>query len=149
MKISKSYGKMAIPAAIAVAVTASITLAAGPALASPASAAPSTVRFLGGCRAQGDFATCIASGSVNHPHSIHVHVIARPGQRVSGSWSMICAKGLGAGSKSGNFSGWAGLKHNLYRNLPMPYLHPDSCTVAADAQLSHGGKLHVWLTARN
>ena len=128
---------------------ASIALAASPVLASPASAAPSTVRFLGGCRAQGDFATCVASGRVNHPHNIHVHIIARPGQHVIGAWSMTCAKGSGAGSKSGNFSGWAGLKNNLYRNLRMPYLHPDWCTVAADAQLSHGGKLHIWVTAVN
>jgi hypothetical protein len=131
------------------ATAASIAIAASPVLASPASAAPSTVRYLGGCRAQGDFATCVASGNVNHPSSIHVHVVARPGQHVSGSWSMTCSKGLGAGSKSGNIRGWASLKHNLYQNLRMPYRHPDSCSVAADAQLSHGGHLHIWLTARN
>lgn len=133
------------------AAAASIALAASPVLASPAtaSAKPDTVRFLGGCRAQGDFAICTTSGNVRHPSSIHVHVIARPGQNVSGAWSVVCSKGSGAGSKSGKFSGWASLKNNLRRPLRMPYKHPDSCTVAADAQLAHGGHLHVWLTARN
>lgn len=104
---------------------------------------------IGSCRARGDFAVCIASGNVNHPASIHVHVVARPGQRVSGSWTMVCSKGNGAGGKSGNFSGWASAKHPLRRDLRMPYLHPDSCTVSASAQLSKSGRLHVWLTARH
>jgi len=87
------------------AAAASIALAAGPVLANPALASeqPSAVRFLGGCRAQGDFAICSASGNVRHPHSIFVHVIARPGQNVSGAWTVVCSKGSGAGSKSGKF----------------------------------------------
>jgi hypothetical protein len=120
-----------------------IVLAAAPASSSVTPAA----HFIGGCRAQGDYAICTASGNVNHPHSISVHVIARPGQHVSGAWSMVCSKGTGAGSKSGNFSGWAGIKNNLNHKLRMPYRRPDSCSVAADAQLAHGGRIHVWLTA--
>jgi hypothetical protein len=128
----------------AAALAASPVLAAAPA---SASATPAVAHFIGQCRAQGDFAICTASGNVNHPHSITVHVIARPGQHVSGAWSMTCSKGTGAGSKSGNFSGWAGIKNNLTRKLPMPYRRPDSCSVAADAQLAHSGHIHVWLTA--
>jgi hypothetical protein len=132
-----------------ITAAASIALAASPVLASPASAAPSAVRFLGGCRAQGKFANCVAGGKVDHPQNIHVHIIARPGQQVAGAWSMTCAKGSGHRNKSGTFSGWAGLKNNLYRAMGMPYLHPDWCTVAADGELSHSGALHIWVTAVN
>jgi hypothetical protein len=121
-----------------------LVLAAG-----PASAAAPAVVHLGSCRAQGDYATCVASGSVNHPHSIHVYVSASPGQKIiNGNWDVVCAKGTGAGSKSGTFKGWASDRRPLRRTVHMPYRRPDYCTVSADAQLSHGGHLHIWLTAQ-
>jgi hypothetical protein len=121
-----------------------------PAVSASTHAAPATVRHLGGCRARGDFAICVAGGSVNHPSSIHVHVTANPAQRVTGSWSVVCSRGFGAGSKSGNFHGRAGAtSHPLTVPVKMPYKHPDNCTASADAQLSSHGRLHVWITARN
>ena len=124
---------------------AGFLLAAGPATAG----APAIVRQLGSCRAQGDYATCVASGSVNNPQSIHVYVSAGPAQKViNGNWDVVCSEGTGAGSKSGSFEGWASDKHPLRRTVRMPYRRPDSCTVSADAQLSHGGHLHIWLTAQ-
>lgn len=137
----------AIIALIASAALCLGPILASPALATPASASATPFHFIKGCRAQGDYAICTASGSVNHPHSITVHVIARPGQHVSGAWSVVCTKGTGAGSKSGNFSGWASARSNLTHKLKMPYRRPDSCTVAADAQLAHSGHIHLWLTA--
>jgi hypothetical protein len=137
---------MKTPSAL-LATAATIALAAT-VLAAPASAAPAANKFIGGCRAQGDYATCVAGGNVNYPLSIRVHIIARPGQHVSGAWSMTCAKGSGAGSKSGKISGWASVKNNLVHKLRMPYSRPDFCSVAADAQLAHGGHLRIWLTAR-
>ena len=121
-------------------------------VAAPASAAPSISgspastysHFINGCRARGDFATCVAGGSVNKPLSLWVHVNARPNQRVFVAWSDVCSRGLGAGSKSGSFYARTPVRHRMR----MPYLHPDSCTVSADAQLQHGGnRIHVWLTA--
>ena len=128
-----------------------VALLAG--IAVPAASAqnvrPATVRHLGSCRAQGDFAICSASGSMNHPSSIHVHVSASPGQHVSGAWEVVCSKGTGAGSKSATFSGHASLSVPLTHLLRQNYKHPDSCIAAADAQLGTGGHLHVWITARN
>jgi hypothetical protein len=123
------------------------------ALAVPASASqahtghvavPATQKPFGKkCTAQGDYATCVTSGNVNHPVRISVHVLASPNQEISGYWSMTCSKGSGAGSKSGSFSGHTSLHHAL----TMPYAHPDSCSVAADAQLSGSGSIAVYLTA--
>ena len=123
----------------------SVALAAGSmAMAVPASAA--TVHQIGSCTARGDFATCVASGNArHHPLKIVLHVRATPTQSVSGSWSMVCTKGTGAGSKSGNYHGGTPIN----RALPKPYRHPDSCTVAADGQLKRHGKIHVWLTYTN
>lgn len=112
-------------------------------LTGTATAASNSIRQVGSCRANGDFAICVASGSVNRPKALYVHVSSVPSQRVSGAWDVVCSKGLGAGSKSGSFSG----RTRLRRKLRMPYARPDSCTVSADAQLSHGGRIHVWITA--
>jgi hypothetical protein len=46
------------------------------------------------------------------------------------------------------FKGWASDKHPLTRTVHMPYRRPDFCSVSADAQLSNGGHLHIWLTAQ-
>jgi hypothetical protein len=48
-------------------------------------------------------------------------------------------KGLGAGSKQGDFSGYAPLRADV--RLAMP--HPDSCTVSASGELESGGKVTV------
>jgi hypothetical protein len=129
------------------------TLAAGVAgvlaLTVPASAsthmatANKTVR-IGSCRVSGGFATCVASGNVDHPIRIKVHVTAAPNQRVSGAWSMVCSKGTGAASSQGTVSGLT----PRVKELRMPFTNPSSCSVAADAQLSGSGSIHVYLTAR-
>jgi hypothetical protein len=76
--------------------------------------APSNnVARFGSCRANGDFAVCVASGSVSHRHSIYVHTSVHPGQFVSVDWSMTCTKGSGAGSKSGSLTAWAGPVRHL------------------------------------
>jgi hypothetical protein len=125
-----------------------LALAAAPIAAflatTPAWAAPAAhSRQIGSCRAQGDFAICTASGSVNHPLSLVVHVTSSPNQHISGAWDVVCAKGTGAGSKSGTFSGTTPFQ----RTLKMNYRRPDSCTVSADAQLGTGGSLHIWIIA--
>lgn len=126
-------------ALVAPAVPASAMTAHGRA----ASVALYRVVRVGHCSARGDFATCVASGSVNKPMVIYASVYASPNQHVSGAWSMTCSKGTGAGSKSGTMSGTTPLRHRLR----MPYAHPDSCSVAADAQLSNRGTINVTITA--
>jgi hypothetical protein len=130
---------------------ATLALAAGPlaalALAAPASAATTAhkahqVQFAS-CHAQGDFAICDASGTTWHPLSVVLHVTSTPGQHVSGAWDVTCSKGLGAGSRSGNFSGTTPYKKTLKLN----YKRPDSCIVSADAQLGTGGGMRVRLVA--
>lgn len=92
----------------------------------------------------GDYAIVIASGSVHHPKRISVRVSSHPAQRVTGSWTMVCSKGLSAGSKSGHISGVGAFS----RTLKMPRRHPDDCSVSASAQLDRGGKVHVTLVSR-
>ena len=91
-----------------------------------------------------DFATCVASGSVNNPLYIRVHVKASPNQRETGSWNMVCSWGTSAGSTSGTVNGTT----PRAKRLRMPFGNPDSCDVAADAQISGGGSIFVYLTAR-
>ena len=138
-------------------ISRALMLAAGllamAAVAVPASASPvhgraaSVARYrvvrVGHCTARGDFAICTASGSVNKPTVIYVHVYATPNQHISGAWSTTCSKGTGAGGKSGTMSGTTPLRHTL----KMAYTHPDSCIAAADAQLSGSGHLVITITA--
>jgi hypothetical protein len=127
-----------------VAVAAAVILLA---IALPVAAAAATSAAhphrSGSCRAQGDFAVCTASGNEWHPKSIHVHVSAVPGQKVDVAWDVVCSKGSGAGSKSGNFTA----RTSVNRKIAHPYTQPGSCSVAATGQLDNGGnKIHVWVT---
>ena len=128
-----------------------LAIAAGPlaalALAAPASATTTAhnahqVQFAS-CHAQGDFAICDAAGTTWHPLSVVLHVTSSPGQHVSGAWDVTCSKGLGAGSRSGNFSGTTPYKKTLRLN----YRRPDNCIVSTDAQLGTGGSVRVRLVA--
>jgi len=132
-----NFAKLAI-AAVPVAALA---------LAAPASATTTAhkahqVQFAS-CHAQGDYAICDASGTTWHPLAVVLHVASSPGQRVSGAWDVTCSKGLGAGSRSGQFSGTTPFKKTLRLN----YRRPDSCIVSADAQLGTGGSLRIRLVA--
>lgn len=117
------------------------------AVAVPASASMqrrnTTVRFAT-CRSSGEFAACSASGSVNHPIRIKVHVKASPNQRVSGDWAMTCTRGTSVGSTSGTVSGLT----PRVKELRMPFTNPDTCSVAATVGLDNGGSIFVYLTAR-
>src|SRR4051812_22092623 len=93
--------------------------------------------------AHGDFAVAVASANVNHPHALYVRVKSRPHQRASGAYTVVCSRGFGAGSKSANFHG----RTTFYRRMRMPYHRPSSCSVSADAQLSHGGFIKVQIYA--
>lgn len=132
--------KIILTAAATAALATSSVLAAAPAQAA-------YTQTIASCRAQGDFATCVAGHSVQHPLIIRVHATAIPGQHISGSWDMVCSKGSGSGSRSGSFNGWASLRHPLNIRLSKPYYRPDSCTVSADGQLNVGGRLYLWITA--
>ena len=136
-------------------ITRAVMLVAGmstiSALAVPASASQAhagrvdnqTLR-IGSCRSSGGFAICTASGSANNPLYIRVHVKASPNQHISGAWDMTCSKGSGAGGTNGTISGTT----PRAKRLRMPFANPDSCIVAADAQLSGSGSIQVYLTAR-
>jgi hypothetical protein len=118
-----------------IAASAMALLAAAPAVAS--------ARVIGSEKASGDYAVAVASGNASHPHSLWVKVTATPRQRVSVSWFVVCSKGFGSGSKSGDFKARTTATHKLR----MPTRSPDDCTVSASAQLDRGGRLRVTLLA--
>lgn len=96
--------------------------------------------------ARGDYAIATAGGNVNHPKRLWVKVTSRPHERVFVSWSDTCGKGFGAGSKSGHFRATTPVGRH---RLKMPYRRPDSCSVAASAQLQGTGRrIQVTLLAR-
>jgi len=116
-----------------------VGLTASPALAVPMAKA----NTFASCRAQGDFAICVASGNTLRPVKITVHVTVSPRQGVAVNWNLVCSKGTGAGGKSGKFHGQA----PIAKVIKHPYVHPDSCTVAAAGSVSNSGHIHVWITA--
>jgi hypothetical protein len=117
-------------------IVAALTAAAFPAAALAA-------HQIGSKSGSGDYAIALASGTANHPHHLYVKITTRPAQRATGSWTMVCSKGLSAGSKSGDISG----SGTFRRTLRMPNRRPDDCTVSASGQLSSGGKILVSLLA--
>lgn len=95
--------------------------------------------------ANGEYAIANAAGNVNHPTAIYVRVKSRPAQVASGAWTVACAKGFGAGSKSGQLHGVT----PFVRQLRMSYARPSSCTASANAQLAEGGFVKVQLYAKH
>jgi hypothetical protein len=103
--------------------------------------APPKTYEISSCRASGMYSTCDEAGDATEPVAIQVHVTAKPNQSVLVSWDNVCSEGLNAASTSGQFTATTPVD----RKIGMPYRHPDSCTVAAGAQLNNGGgSLHVW-----
>ncbi len=92
-------------------------------------------------RSSGDYAIALASGSTNHPATISVRILAAPNQTVDASWNLVCSRGLGAGSKDGQFSA----RTPVTKRLTFPMENPDSCTAAASDQLSDSGNVTVLL----
>jgi hypothetical protein len=126
---------------LAASVVVTGLLTTGAIAASTAAASASTI--FGSCSAQGDFATCVASGTATRPITITVSVTSSPDQQVYVAWSDVCSQGTGAGSSSGSFTA----QTPVSRVVSHPYYQPDSCTVAADAQLQAGGNsIHVSLS---
>jgi len=93
--------------------------------------------------ASGDYAIATAAGNVDDPVRIYVRVKSRPSQSVSGAWTVVCSRGFGSGSKSGEIHGTT----PLTRTLKLPMGNPDSCTASANAQLGDGGFVKVQLSA--
>lgn len=113
-------------------------------IASSASAAPTAkVHHAGACTARGQYATCVASGTAYHPVTIEVHVrSSHRGQHVSVTWSDVCTKGDGAGSRSGSYNA----KTVSNRKISHPYKRPDNCSIAAEGQLNGSSFIKVWIT---
>jgi hypothetical protein len=109
-----------------------------------ASAGGASAKTVSSCTAQGQYAICDATASINHPASISLTITASPNQSVSGAWDDTCSQGSGAGGDSGSFSGIT----PLTLTVKHPYAHPDNCIVSADAQLSAAGKgVHVVISS--
>ncbi len=89
--------------------------------------------------ASGDYAVATASASIDNPGAIRVRVKASPRQRVGVSWTATCSRGIGAGSKSGSFSG----RTTITRKIRQPMRNNDNCIVAATGQLSGSGRIRV------
>lgn len=102
--------------------------------------APPRVYRVGSCRASGDYSTCDEAGNATKPTVIQVLVTASPNQSVLVSWDVVCSAGESAASTSGQFTA----ETPIDRTIRHPFAHPDSCSIAAGAQLSGGGSLHVW-----
>ena len=115
------------------------------ATAAVATASSSGLRVFGRESASGDYAIAIATGGVKRPKQLFVRVLASPRQRVDGNWTMVCSKGLGAGSKTGRFRG----RSPLTRAMRFPMRRPDDCSVSAAGALTSGsGRITVLLLKR-
>lgn len=113
-------------------------------LVASATAAAAVYKRIGSASASGDFAIALANGTAKHPIGVYVSALATPRQRVDVNWTLVCSKGLGAGSKSGSFKTLSSAK----RKLRLPTAHPDECQVSAGGSLDRGGRITVRLYQR-
>jgi len=117
---------------VSASIAAAILMTAG--VIAAASAADASTG-IGSCSAQGDYATCVASGTATKPVTLTVTVTSSPDQDVYVAWSDVCSEGTGAGTSSGSFTA----ETPVSRTVSHPYSQPDSCILSADAQLQAGG----------
>ncbi len=113
-------------------------------LAGSALAVTTAYRTIGRASSSGDYAIALASAQAKRPSQLLVRVLASPNQRISVNWTMVCSKGFGAGTKSGQFAGTT----PILRALRFPMARPDDCTVSSTAQLKAGGRVTVILLKR-
>ena len=139
--LAYKVGSAAYGYKVAVAVYVDKAKAKGRCSTSFTPTAPPKTYRVGSCRASGDFATCDEAGDATDPADIQVHVTASTNQSVLVSWDDVCSEGDSAASTSGQFTATTPVD----RKISHPFAHPDSCTIAAGAQLQDGGgSLHVW-----
>jgi hypothetical protein len=130
----KSLQLSAVLALLIAALTAAETIGA----------AQSALRVIGRKSASGDFAIALASGRATKPTALYMRVRARPNQRIDANWTVVCNKGLSAGSKSGRFAATT----PVTRRLRLPMTRPSRCVVSGTAQLRHSGRVTVLLLAQ-
>lgn len=104
-------------------------------------ATQSALRVIARKSASGDSAIAIAGGQARKPTALYLRVLARPNQRVNANWTLVCSKGLGAGSKSGSFSSGT----PVTRRLRMPMTRPSGCVVSGSGRLRRSGRVTVLL----
>lgn len=98
------------------------------------SSTPKAVTF-GQQSASGEAAIAQTEGTIRNPEIIRVRVKTVPPLKASVTYTLICATGGSAGSKSGQFTA----SSPIDRKINIPNGRPDSCDVSANAQLEAGG----------
>jgi hypothetical protein len=134
---------LAGPAAASTGTASTGTASTGTASTGTAGAAGTKTVTFGSCQNSGEFAACTASGSVDNPLSIEIHVTAVPGQKIFGNWALTCQKGKQGRSRHGDLPNRAPLVEPLH----LPFKAPGSCVLASMAQLRKTGSIKVALTA--
>jgi hypothetical protein len=91
--------------------------------------------------ARGQHAGAEAAASVDVAKGLSLQVSARPKQRVTGSWTIVCRAGDTPGARNGgDFVGKAPLEVAM---RDVDFTLTTSCTVLADARLARSGRLDV------
>jgi hypothetical protein len=97
----------------------------------------------GHCIARGQYATCVAGGTAHKPTKLYADAWVNHSQRLTVYYDVTCAKGTGAGGKSGHFTIYVRAGRRATHKVPHPYYHPDYCIVSIDAQINVGSYLHL------
>jgi hypothetical protein len=96
----------------------------------------------------GDFAVAATYARASHPVQLGYDVSAAPRQRVSASWTVICAIGPIIRAKSGHFSGLSTTDLLKPRLMQLPMTSPERCSAAVAAHLNGSGKILVLILRR-
>jgi hypothetical protein len=101
---------------------------------------PAAAKVVDSGHGSGHFAIADASGEVDHPSKIKLHVTSSPAQSGSVRWTIDCQESSGGvvGSKSGQ------KRESLpvTQTLPLP-ASPQSCEVTANVRLDTSGTVRI------
>ena len=90
----------------------------------------------------GGFATTVVTATAKKPLALGVKVKSKPSFKMRVDYDVVCTRGTSAATKTGHYTSY-GL--GTITPIPHPFIHPDSCTFSADAQLGGSGTLTIGL----
>lgn len=91
----------------------------------------------------GEFAVAFGAGHTARPRGLRLRIASNPEQWITAVWVVTCHRGFALETTGGSASG----RSPLVRQLPLPLLWPERCSVFAGGQLEGTGAISVRVAA--
>jgi hypothetical protein len=98
--------------------------------------------FAAAASSSGKFAVAFGVGSATRPRRLSLRIESKPEQWITAVWVVTCHRGLALETNSASASG----RSPLVRQLSLPLMSPERCSIFAGGQLEGAGAIAVKVT---